>query len=74
MDSITIDGQTFSIDDDLGCLQMMSNAFLGKIAKGKVDMAELARQLLEARGYDTSGMWVGFTRAELHRQKLAVHG
>lgn len=67
MDSITIDGQTFSIDDDLGYLQMMSSAFLGKIAEGKVDLQMLARQILASRGHDTSGKWVGFTKAaELH--------
>lgn len=67
MDSITIDGQDFTIDNDLGYLQMMSSAFLGKIAEGKVDLQMLARQILANRGHDTSGKWVGFTKAaQLH--------
>ncbi len=70
MDSLTIDGQTFTCDDDLGYYSMMSSAFLGKIAEGKVDMAALASQLLAGRGVDTSGKWVGFPKAaELHTQR-----
>ena len=62
-DSITIDGRTFTVDDDLGYMQMMSSAFLGLMAEGKVDIQQLAAGILANRGLDATGKWVGFRKA-----------
>lgn len=75
MDSITIDGRTFTVDDDLGYLQMMSSAFLALVAEGKVDMQQLASGILANRGHDITGKWVGFPAAKtLHRQRIGAQG
>lgn len=70
-EEIEIDGQWFTSDDDLGHVSMMSNAFLAVVAQGKVDMAELAREMLSFRGCDETGKWVGFdaARAALNRPR-----
>lgn len=33
---------------------------LAKIAKGEIDCRELAKRILENRGQDINGQWVGF--------------
>lgn len=75
MDSITIDGRTFTVDDDLGYLQMMSSAFLALVAEGKVDLQKLARENLANRGLDATGKWVGFRQAsERHQLRNGAQG
>lgn len=38
----------------------ISNELLGMIAKGQINMQDLAKRTLEGRGYDTNNNWVGF--------------
>ncbi|MCE7937062.1 MAG: hypothetical protein DYG90_00380 [Chloroflexi bacterium CFX6] len=63
-EEIEIDGQWFTSDDDLGHVSMMSSAFLAAIAQGKIDMPQLAREMLSFRGHDETGKWVGFAAAK----------
>jgi len=63
-EEIEVDGQWFTSDDDLGHLSMMSSAFLAVIAQGKLDMQQIARELLSHRGHDETGKWVGFEAAK----------
>jgi hypothetical protein len=75
MDSITIDGRTFTVDDDLGYLGLMSSAFLGLVAEGRVDIQQLASGILANRGQDITGKWVGFPEAKtLHLQRIGAQG
>jgi len=38
----------------------VSSEFLSQIAKGEINLQELAKRQLEARGLDIEGNWVGF--------------
>lgn len=50
-----------SPDRDYGGIQLLSNDFLGAVAKGKVDIKALLEYELAARGYDADGNWIGLT-------------
>lgn len=54
--------QGFTGDDENPAfiLDMASNAILGMIAKGEINIQDLAKRTLESRGYDEDGNWVGF--------------
>lgn len=59
----TAAGQTFSIDYDYGHIGLMSSDFLAAVARGEVDMNELARRTLANRGYGPNSEWLGFREA-----------
>jgi len=63
-EEIEVDGQWFTSDDDLGYVSMMSIAFLSVVAQGKIDMRQMAREMLSHRGCDETGTWVGFAAAK----------
>lgn len=50
--------------DDIGCIQLLSNDALIKIAIGKVNMTKIAKEIMAGRGYDPNNKWVGFDNAE----------
>ncbi len=61
----------FSIDE-LGFIQIAKTDVLSAIAKGELDLNQLARQELANRGLDIDGHWVGFDKASLiHKTKGA---
>lgn len=72
-EEIEIDGQWFTSDDDLGYVSMMSSAFLAVIAQGKIDMQQLAREMLSFRGHDETGKWVGFDAAKAALDRPRTH-
>ncbi len=61
----------FSIDE-LGFIQIAKTDVLSAIAKGELDLNQLARQEMANRGLDKDGHWVGFDKAHLiHKTKGA---
>lgn len=44
----------------------LTSKTLGKIAKGKIDLQNRAKQELAARGVDEHGKWLGFDKAANH--------
>jgi hypothetical protein len=65
----TAAGREFSIDYDYGHISLMSTDFLAAVARGEVDMNELAKRTLANRGYGPNCEWLGFEGA---RQALGV--
>lgn len=72
---IEVDGQWFTSDEDLGWFGMHTPAFLAAIALGKLDVRQLAREVLACSGRDETGKWVGFdaAAAELDRPRTYTH-
>ena len=53
--------------DELGFIQIALTKVLAAAALSELDLNRLAREELASRGLDTTGQWVGFTRAaEIH--------
>jgi hypothetical protein len=53
--------------DEVGFIQLATSKVLAAVARGELDLNQLAREELASRGQDTNGVWVGFDRAaELH--------
>jgi hypothetical protein len=50
--------------NDIGCIQLLSNESLIKIALGKVDMKKIAKEIMAGRGFDKRNEWVGSAKAE----------
>lgn len=50
--------------DDYGVIQLMSNEALIGIALGRINMAEVAKEVMAHRGYDKNNHWIGFAKAE----------
>lgn len=58
--------RTFTIDE-LGFIQICLTKVLAASARGELDLNQLAREELAARGQDKNGTWVGFEQAaEIH--------
>lgn len=56
---------TGQISDDLNPAFILSGTninLLVQIANGELDMQELAKRVLEGRGLDINGAWVGFNK------------
>lgn len=49
--------------DDALVLQSAASALLAAVARGEIDMNEMARMELANRGQGKNGEWVGFDRA-----------
>ncbi len=60
----TAKGQEFSVDYDYGHISLMSNDFLAAVARGEVDMNELAKRTLASRGYGPHSEWLGHREAK----------
>lgn len=53
--------------DEVGFIQLATSKVLAAVARGELDLNQLAREELASRGQDINGVWVGFDRAaELH--------
>lgn len=52
----------FSVDD-LGFIQIALTKVLAAAARGELDLNQLARKEIAARGLDKNGVWVGFDKA-----------
>lgn len=53
--------------DELGFIQIALTKVLAASARGELDLNQLAREELAARGQDKNGVWVGFEQAaEIH--------
>jgi hypothetical protein len=53
--------------DQLGFIQTAATVLLAAVARGELDLNQLARLELASRGLDQDGVWVGFQRArEVH--------
>lgn len=50
-------------EDQLGFLQLADTAVLAAVARGEIDLNNLARETLAGRGMDADGKWVGFDEA-----------
>jgi hypothetical protein len=58
--------------DEVGFIQLATSRVLAAVARGELDLNQLAREELASRGQDSNGVWVGFDRAaELHLGKRA---
>lgn len=58
--------------DEVGFIQLATSRVLAAVARGELDLNQLAREELASRGQDINGVWVGFDRAaELHSGKRA---
>lgn len=63
----TENANRFTIDE-LGFIQTALTAVLAAAARGELDLNQLAREELAARGLDKQGHWVGFEKAtEIHQ-------
>ena len=54
-----------TVKDDLNpafILSLTATELLSKIAKGEIDLQELAKRELENRGQNIDGIWVGFNK------------
>lgn len=49
--------------DQLSFLQSLPIALVAAIARGDIDVQQMAREELAARGVDENGAWVGFAAA-----------
>lgn len=57
----------FKMDDVEGVLQLFKNDVLVTVINGEIDLNEVARLEMAARGLDKKGTWVGFQKAaEIH--------
>jgi hypothetical protein len=52
------------IDNVAGYIQCMSTAAIAAAVRGEIDVVELLRAELAARGMNVAGQWVGFERAK----------
>ena len=50
--------------DEFGHIQCMDTATLCKVARGEVDLNQIAINHLAARGMDETGRWIGFDKAK----------
>ncbi|MBI4238572.1 MAG: hypothetical protein HY696_09190 [Deltaproteobacteria bacterium] len=50
--------------DEFGHIQCMETATLCKVARGEVDLNQIAINHLAARGMDENGRWIGFDKAK----------
>ncbi len=63
---MTYTTQEFSVDE-IGFIQIALAKVLAAAARGEIDLNQLAREELAARGLNDKGVWVGFDRAkEIH--------
>lgn len=46
--------------DEIGFMQLASNRVLAAVARGELDLNELAIRTLASRGYNENEKWVGF--------------
>jgi hypothetical protein len=60
---MTYTTQEFTVDE-LGFIQIALAKVLAAAARGEIDLNQLAREELAARGLDDKGIWVGFDRAK----------
>ncbi len=54
------------VDQDEMTISLMNSRTLSKVAKGEIDLNDLAREELACRGEDSNGFWVGFKNAKKH--------
>ena len=58
--------------DQLSFLQTLTIPMVAAIARGDIDVQQLARKELASRGVDMSGKWIGFDAANaLMKQESA---
>lgn len=50
--------------DEFGHIQCMDTATLCKIARGEVDLNQIAINHLAQRGIDENGRWIGFEKSK----------
>ncbi len=56
----------FSVDE-IGFIQIAPAKILAAVARGEIDLNQIAREELASRGLGRSGEWVGFEKArQLH--------
>ena len=58
----TYSTQQFTVDE-VGFIQIALTKVLAAVARGELDLNQLAREELANRGLDKNGAWVGFDRA-----------
>ena len=60
---MTYTNQQFTVDE-VGFIQIAMTKVLAAVARGELDLNQLAREELASRGLDDKGVWVGFDRAK----------
>ena len=60
---MTYTNQQFTVDE-VGFIQIAMTKVLAAVARGELDLNQLAREELASRGLDDKGVWVGFGRAK----------
>ena len=50
--------------DEFGHIQCMDTATLCKVARGEVDLNQIAINHLAQRGIDENGRWIGFEKSK----------
>jgi hypothetical protein len=58
--------------DELGFIQIALTTVLAAVARGELDLNQLALQELASRGLDHDGHWVGFEDARLILQAASA--
>jgi len=70
---MTYTTQQFTVDE-LGFIQIALTKVLAAVARGELDLNQLAREELANRGLDKSGDWVGFDKARvIHNVQSPTH-
>ena len=49
--------------DQVGFIQLADTDVLAAVARGEIDLNQIAREELASRGLDDQGRWVGFDQA-----------
>lgn len=49
--------------DEVGFIQIALTKVLAAVARGEIDLNQIAREELASRGLDDQGRWVGFAKA-----------
>ena len=60
---MTYTSNEFTVDE-IGFIQIALTKVLAAVARGELDLNQLAREELAARGLDAKGVWIGFDRAK----------
>lgn len=55
--------------DEVGFIQTALTKVLAAVARGKIDLNQIAREELASRGLDDQGRWVGFDAAKIIRTR-----
>ena len=62
---MTTNAHTFTVDET-GVIQIALTKVLAAVARGELDLNQLAKEELAGRGLNDQGNWIGFDAAKKH--------